>query len=116
MRAVKPLVVRVATALMLSYAYTDAGASPERVPSWADLTDEAYMVEELEGRGYQVDRENGTVWAPEGCYYLPLEGVSEETVVETRQSLVAQGWYSDPTDSMEVLYSPSCRVSEQVMG
>ena len=41
--------------------------------------------------------------------------VSEETVVETRDALMSQGWYSDPTDGLEALYSPSC-MSQEVVG
>jgi len=114
MSRVKLLVAGALVGALLAYGYgIDPAVAQERVPSWIDLTDEAYKIEELEGRGYQVNRESGVVYAPpDACFYLPLEGVSEETVVETRQSLVAQGWYSDPTDNLEALYSPSCLPQE----
>jgi hypothetical protein len=44
----------------------------------------------------------------EGCYWLNLEGISEETQEATRNALEAWGWYSDPPDSLKVLYSPGC--------
>ncbi len=44
----------------------------------------------------------------EGCYWLNMEGISEETQEATRNALEALGWYSDPPDSLETLYSPEC--------
>jgi hypothetical protein len=37
-----------------------------------------------------------------------MEGISEETQQATRDGLESRGWYSDPTDSIDVLYSPGC--------
>ena len=42
------------------------------------------------------------------CYWLNMEGISEETQQATRDALESRGWYSDPTDSIDVLYSPGC--------
>jgi peptidoglycan hydrolase CwlO-like protein len=42
------------------------------------------------------------------CYFLDMEQISDETVEDTRDALVEQGWYADPTDGKEGLYSPSC--------
>ena len=44
----------------------------------------------------------------EGCYWLNMEGISEETQQATRDGLESRGWYSDPTDSIDALYSPGC--------
>ena len=44
----------------------------------------------------------------EGCYWLNMQGISEETQEATRNALEAWGWYSDPPDSLETLYSPEC--------
>jgi hypothetical protein len=44
----------------------------------------------------------------EGCYWLNMEGISEETQEATTNALESRGWYSDPPDSLEVLYSPGC--------
>jgi hypothetical protein len=44
----------------------------------------------------------------EGCYWLNMEGISEETQQATRDALESWGWYSDPPDSLDVLYSPGC--------
>ena len=44
----------------------------------------------------------------EGCHWLNMEGISEETQEATRNALEALGWYSDPPDSLETLYSPEC--------
>ncbi len=46
--------------------------------------------------------------ADEGCYWLNMEGISEETQEATRNALESRGWYSDPTDSIDALYSPGC--------
>jgi hypothetical protein len=43
-----------------------------------------------------------------GCYWLKMEGISEQTQEATRNALESWGWYSDPPDSLEVLYSPGC--------
>jgi hypothetical protein len=48
----------------------------------------------------------------EPCYYVDMEKISEETVKETAEELQRQGWYSDPMDRAEALYSPSCLSSE----
>ena len=42
------------------------------------------------------------------CYWLNMEGISEETQQATRDGLESRGWYSDPTDSIDALYSPDC--------
>ena len=42
------------------------------------------------------------------CYWLNMEGISEETQQATRDGLESRGWYSDPTDSIDALYSPGC--------
>src|SRR5215211_3237106 len=34
----------------------------------------------------------------ETCFFVDLEKLAEESVVATRDALVSQGWYSDPTD------------------
>ena len=43
-----------------------------------------------------------------GCYWLNLELISEETLEATRDGLESRGWYDDPTDSIDALYSPGC--------
>ena len=43
-----------------------------------------------------------------GCYWLNLELISEETLEATSDGLDSRGWYSDPTDSIDALYSPGC--------
>ena len=45
---------------------------------------------------------------PEGCYWLNLQLISEETKEATTNALESRGWYSDPTDSIDALYSPGC--------
>ena len=42
------------------------------------------------------------------CYWLNLERISEETLEPTRDALDSRGWYEDPTDSIDALYSPDC--------
>jgi len=42
------------------------------------------------------------------CYWLNTEGIDEETQEATRDALESRGWYSDPPDSPEALYSPGC--------
>ncbi len=42
------------------------------------------------------------------CYWLNMEGISEETQQATRDALESWGWYSDPPESLDVLYSPGC--------
>ena len=42
------------------------------------------------------------------CYWLNMEGISEETQQATRDGLESRGWYDDPTDSIDALYSPGC--------
>jgi hypothetical protein len=42
------------------------------------------------------------------CYWLNLEMISEETLEPTRDALDSRGWYEDPTDSIDALYSPDC--------
>ena len=42
------------------------------------------------------------------CYWLNLEMISEETLEPTRDGLESRGWYEDPTDSIDALYSPDC--------
>ena len=42
------------------------------------------------------------------CYWLNLELISEETLEPTINALDSRGWYSDPPDSLETLYSPGC--------
>jgi hypothetical protein len=37
-----------------------------------------------------------------------MEGISEETQQATRDGLESRGWYDDPTDSIDALYSPGC--------
>jgi len=44
----------------------------------------------------------------EVCYWLNMEGISEETQQATRDALESRGWYYDPPDSLEFLYSPDC--------
>ena len=44
----------------------------------------------------------------EGCYWLNMELLSEETQEATTNALESRGWYSDPPDSLDVLYSPGC--------
>ena len=44
----------------------------------------------------------------EGCYWLNMEGISEDTQEATRNALDSRGWYEDPTDSLDALYSPGC--------
>ena len=44
----------------------------------------------------------------EGCYWLSMERISEETLEPTTNALDSRGWYDDPTDSMDALYSPGC--------
>jgi hypothetical protein len=46
--------------------------------------------------------------ADEGCYWLNMEGISEDTQEATRNALDSRGWYEDPTDSIYALYSPGC--------
>ena len=43
-----------------------------------------------------------------GCYWLNMEGISEDTQEATRNALDSRGWYEDPTDSLDALYSPGC--------
>ena len=43
-----------------------------------------------------------------GCYWLNLEMISEETLEPTINALDSRGWYDEPTDSLEALYSPGC--------
>ena len=43
-----------------------------------------------------------------GCYWLNLELISEETLEPTINALESRGWYEDPTDSIDALYSPGC--------
>jgi len=52
--------------------------------------------------------------AEEPCYFVDVEKISEETLVQTRDALVSQGWYSDTTDNLEALYSPSCEISQRI--
>jgi hypothetical protein len=52
--------------------------------------------------------------AGEQCYWINMEGITEETVKVTAAALQEQGWYSDPTDGLEALYSPSCLSQEGV--
>jgi len=42
----------------------------------------------------------------EGCYWLSMERISEETLEPTTNALDSRGWYDDPTDSIDALYSP----------
>ena len=42
------------------------------------------------------------------CYWLNMEGISEETLEPTINALDSRGWYSDPPDSLDALYSPGC--------
>jgi hypothetical protein len=42
------------------------------------------------------------------CYWLNMEGISEETQQATRDGLESRGWYDEPTDSIDALYSPGC--------
>ena len=44
----------------------------------------------------------------EGCYWLNMERISEDTQEATRNALDSRGWYEDPTDSVYALYSPGC--------
>jgi hypothetical protein len=44
----------------------------------------------------------------EGCYWLSMERISEETLEPTTNALDSRGWYDDPTDSIDALYSPDC--------
>ena len=44
----------------------------------------------------------------EGCYWLNMEGISEDTQEATRDGLDSRGWYYDPTYSIDALYSPGC--------
>ena len=44
----------------------------------------------------------------EGCYWLNMERISEEMQQATRDGLDSRGWYDDPTDSIDALYSPDC--------
>ncbi len=44
----------------------------------------------------------------EDCYWLNMEGISEETQQATRDALESWGWYADPPDRLDVLYSPGC--------
>ena len=37
-----------------------------------------------------------------------MEGISEETQQATRDGLESRGWYDDPIDSIDALYSPGC--------
>ena len=52
----------------------------------------------------------------EDCYWLDMEGISEETQEDTRDTLEARGWYSDPTDSIDALYSPGCSAVSELGG
>src|SRR5919107_5612269 len=42
------------------------------------------------------------------CYWLNLELISEDTHEATRNGLDSRGWYEDPADSIDALYSPGC--------
>jgi hypothetical protein len=45
----------------------------------------------------------------EGCYWLSMKRISEETLEPTTNALDSRGWYDDdPTDSIDALYSPDC--------
>jgi hypothetical protein len=37
-----------------------------------------------------------------------MERISEEMQQATRDGLDSRGWYDDPTDSIDALYSPDC--------
>ena len=50
------------------------------------------------------------------CYWLNMEGISEETQQATRDGLESRGWYSDPTDSIDALYSPGCGAVDEMGG
>ena len=54
--------------------------------------------------------------AYEGCYWLNMEGISEETQQATRDGLESRGWYDDPTDSNHALYSPGCGALSELGG
>jgi hypothetical protein len=48
----------------------------------------------------------GMFWiATDPCQTLDAESLSENQVVV----LIADGWYGDPTDHAETLYSPGCK-------
>jgi len=49
------------------------------------------------------------------CYWLSMEGISEETQQATRDGLESRGW-DDPTDSIDVLYSPDCSAVGEMGG
>lgn len=41
----------------------------------------------------------------QGCYTLDAYSVTEQTV----DALILEGWYGDPNDNAERLYSPACK-------
>jgi len=45
--------------------------------------------------------------AQEQCYFVDMEKISEETVVETATALRSQGWFAITGDG-EILYHPAC--------
>ena len=60
-------------------------------------------------KGTAEERKAESARAPnKGCYWLNLELISEETLEPTINALDSRGWYSDPPDSLETLYSPGC--------
>ena len=52
----------------------------------------------------------------EGCYWLSMERISEETLEPTTNALDSRGWYDDPTDSIDALYSPDCGALGEMRG
>ena len=60
-------------------------------------------------KGTAEDAKAESARAPhEDCYWLNLELLSEDTHEATRDGLDSRGWYDDPTDSIDALYSPGC--------
>jgi len=130
----KPLVIGALLGLMLAWSYP-AGAqevTSSCEANFRNLTDEQ-VVEAVNALPdecrFELDAAGNLPAAPEGygyaedltlvplsfwqapanrCYYLDLTKIAESTVEETREALVSQGWYPDPSDQAETLYSPSC--------
>src|SRR5919112_2372879 len=62
----------------------------------------------IKGTAEEPKAESARAQHYKGCYWLNMEGISEETLEPTINALDSRGWYSDPPDSLDALYSPGC--------
>ena len=70
----------------------------------------------IKGTAEQRKAESARADDYKDCYWLNMEGVSKETLEPTINALDSRGWYDDPTDSLDALYSPVCSAVSELGG